>query len=197
MRASFSMKEDKRLLRERTFEKIDGLSEDYIRESDGRIFGYVTELREFKEAENIFVYYSTGREPDTIKLIELSLKLGKAVYVPRIVSKGIMEAARLRTLSSAVNGKFRIPTAPEGAEVLPPHMIDLAVVPAVAFDKEGYRLGYGGGYYDRFLGGLRACTVGLARGRILMERVPREAHDISVDYVVTEDGVLKISKARI
>ena len=71
-----------------------------------------------------------------------------------------------------------------------PEKIDLVLVPALAFDKECYRLGHGGGYYDRYLPRTRAFTVGLAREKMLFDRVPREAHDVPVMLVITEKRIV-------
>jgi 5-formyltetrahydrofolate cyclo-ligase len=184
------MKDVKKALRDRVFSQIEKLDQNYISESDEDIFKAVLGMPEYKSAGKLFVYCSTDREPDTRRLIDEALRAGKQVSVPRIVSKGIMEAAVIESVAELVPGRFDIPTAPEDSHVIPKEELDLVIVPAVAFDREGYRLGYGGGYYDRFLAGIPAVTVGLARWAILLDEAPREAHDIKVRYVVTEKRVI-------
>ena len=68
--------------------------------------------------------------------------------------------------------------------------IDLALVPAVCYDRRGYRLGFGGGYYDRWLADFAGFRVGLCRAAVLQERVPTEAHDSRVDLLLTEEESL-------
>jgi 5-formyltetrahydrofolate cyclo-ligase len=71
--------------------------------------------------------------------------------------------------------------------------IDLVLVPGLAFDPQGRRLGFGGGYYDRFLGRVHATKVGLTYGCLLLAEVPEELHDVRVDLVVTEAGACRPS----
>ena len=94
-------------------------------------------------------------------------------------------AGRLEELSPEVLG---IPAPKESAVRLDPDELDLIIVPAITFDRSGYRLGYGGGYYDRYLAQTKAFTVGLARERLVKEELPREAHDIAVKCLITESG---------
>ena len=75
------------------------------------------------------------------------------------------------------------------APVIAPEKLDLVIVPALAYDLAGFRLGYGGGYYDRFLTGTQAFKAGLARERLIMDMLPRESHDIAVDSVITEEKI--------
>ena len=75
----------------------------------------------------------------------------------------------------------------EDCPVVPREEIDLILVPGLCFDRLGYRLGQGGGYYDRYLAGYRGTTVGLCRREVLQEHVPREAHDSRVELLVTDE----------
>lgn len=186
------MKDVKRKLRQEVFAEIDALPEEYIRLSDQGIFEHVREIPEYQKAKTIFFYYSTGREPDTRKLMEEALKEGKCVTIPKITGRGLMEASVVSSMESLVVGKFDIATTPDGAETIPAEELDLIVVPAVSFDKDGYRLGYGGGYYDRFLIRTKAFSIGLARGKILKEQVPREEHDTRVACLVTEEKIARL-----
>ena len=74
----------------------------------------------------------------------------------------------------------------EGCPLVPQEEIELILVPGLCFDRLGYRLGQGGGYYDRYLAGYGGTTVGLCRREVLQERVPREEHDRQVDLLVTD-----------
>ena len=98
-----------------------------------------------------------------------------------------MEAAYLDAPDDLAPGAFGIPE-PQG-EAADPASIDLTLVPGAAFDKSGGRLGRGGGYYDRYLPLVRGLTVGLAFECQMLETVPREAHDIGIQRVVTESAV--------
>jgi len=116
----------------------------------------------YQEAQTVFIYRSMTGEASTDALIEDALRSGKRLIVPD---------------QSA------------GAALPPPGGIDLAVVPGMAFDEKGYRLGRGGGFYDRFLAGFSGVSVGLASR--LLESVPVEPHDQKVDYVAFGETLRK------
>jgi 5-formyltetrahydrofolate cyclo-ligase len=102
-----------------------------------------------------------------------------------------MVARAIGSLDDLVPGKFGIPAPREGLRNVERDEIDLMLVPAVAFDEEGRRLGRGGGYYDRYLSGFAGPTVGLAREKLLCPAVPTEPHEMRVRFVVTESRVIK------
>lgn len=180
------MNSEKAALRKEILAQTDALPEDYIRDSDGGIFDYMIRLPQFQAAQTIFSYYSLGREPDTIKLIEYALNAGKTVALPVCFKGGIMEARAISSLSELSESSYRLLEPLGSTRVILPEALDFIVVPAVTFDLNGYRLGRGGGYYDRFLKGTPAYTAGVARERLLKNSLPREAHDLPVMCVVTE-----------
>lgn len=181
---------DKKAFRKEVLVKIAALSEEYISLSNSGIFENVTALPEFVNAKSIFAYISEKREPDTVRIIEKALKLGKTVALPVSYDGGIMVPKVIESLDELEIGKFGIPAPKEDAPVLSEEDIDLIIVPAVTFDKNGYRLGRGGGYYDRFLERSKAVSVGLGREELICQ-VPREAHDMPVKYLVTESRIYK------
>jgi len=103
-----------------------------------------------------------------------------------------MHARIVKGLDRLHPAMLGIPAPPETAPIMPPDEIDLIIVPALAYDTKGYRLGHGGGYYDRYLFGIPAYTVGLARERLIKAELPRQPHDIAVRCVITEDKVRRI-----
>ena len=138
----------------------------------------------YKTATNIFVYVSTEDEVDTRTLIEKMLSDGKTLSAPKCTEKGIMKACGFSQISELVPDKFGI-LAPTGKEV---GQIDLILVPGVAFSQKLHRLGYGGGYYDRFLKENDAITCGLffeeQKGEFLCEE-----HDVSLDFIITDTKI--------
>lgn len=152
----------------------------------------VLNLPLMKSARRVFTCLSFGAEPDTWWLVEALLDSGRQVYVPRMGrGKSRLHVhpfpCRLETLPFGL----RQPTA-EAAE-LPPSAIDssldVALLLGLAFDRRGFRLGYGRGYFDRFLDGRPFPAVGLAFEAQLLDTVPAEDHDLPVAMVVTEEGV--------
>ena len=122
-------------------------------EKDRAIFQVITALPQYRQARRLYLYVSTGEEPDTRQLLLAALQAGKEVYAPRCLERpGEMAFLRVTGEEDLAPGKFgiyepdprRCPPAPEGEE-------GLCLVPGLAFDRSGFRLGYGKGYYDRFL----------------------------------------------
>lgn len=185
------MSESKREMRRIAAEKEKNAGETYLRESDAAAFRTLFSLPEYRAARTVFCYLGVGTEPDTRAVIARALSDGKTVALPRVVGKGHMEARLISALSDLTEGTFGIPEPSQDTETLDPAETDLAIVPAAAFDREGYRLGRGGGYYDRYLARFGGVSVGLARERLLRDAVPREAHDRPVDILITECGVIK------
>ena len=186
----------KDILRRQILDDMATLPDGYITESDDMLRRHVTGLGEFQCAGNIFVYYSVGREPGTLGICEEAFRLGKTVAFPYCHRNGVMQARVVDSLDRLVPAALGIPAPPDDARVIEPDALDLIIVPALTYDEQGYRLGRGGGYYDRYLYGLAAFTVGLARTRLLMGRLPREPHDMAVKCLVTELGCEYIVQGR-
>lgn len=140
--------------------------------------------------ESVFVYASVGSEVLTDELIRALREKGCRVCLPKITGRGCMEAAEYRPGEKLQCDRFGIPY-PVNGEVIPPEEIAAAFVPGLAFDAAGQRLGYGGGYYDRWLARSGARRIGLAYGCQLIEAVAAEARDIPVDALVTEHGLVR------
>jgi len=176
-------------LRKIVTNEINALPEEYIEASNKGILQQLLSLEEYKNAKCIMLFCSVGREPDTLELTKSALGSGKTVAFPYCFKGGIMQAREVKDLSELRPAVLGIPAPSAEASVIPPEKLDLIIVPALAFDKGLYRLGYGGGYYDRYLSGIKACTIGLARQRLLRDKVPREAHDVAVNCLVTEEKI--------
>lgn len=143
-----------------------------------------TVLERYRAAQRFFVYISVRSEVATDRLIAALLEAGKEVCVPRI------EAGRMLAVPYAklVRGAFGIP-APEGGEDMP---CDVALTPLLAFDNEGYRLGYGGGFYDAYFARRpETMRVGLAYCAQRADRLPHEEWDVPLHAVVTEEGIFR------
>ena len=128
-----------------------------------------------------FVYHSIGSEADTRRIIDLLLSADKRVLVPRI------ERNRMYSVpySAKTELYMGIPQPVSGEE----EGADVILAPLVAFDEEGYRLGYGGGYYDQYFARCNGIRVGLAYEGQAVKTLPRDQYDVPLDAVVTEAGV--------
>jgi len=189
MNEMLSKKEQRKLIHE----KIASLPDDYIVDSNALLFSMVTSLEEYRASQNIMLFYSVKREPDTVRIAEDALASGKTVAFPYCYRDGIMDARVVTSLDEMEEAMLGIPAPPDTAKVIAPEELDLILVPALAYDTEGYRIGYGGGYYDRFLPKTDAFTIGLAREQLLMKHAPREPHDIAVNCIITELNVYIIT----
>ena len=183
------LKERKRAARRALRAQIAALDEKELEKSDEAIYNNLSVLPELQAAERVFLYLSVRREVDTRRLIRSLLDQGKTVALPVSLAEGQMFFAEYRPGELTEGSIVPIPEPDGDAPKVEPEDGDLILVPALTFDRNGYRLGQGGGYYDRFLSAHELFSVGLARDGLLLEEVPREAHDCAVRCLVTESLV--------
>ncbi len=184
---------EKKILRRCLRQQRRSLDEGYRREADVRICGYVTALPVFREAGLIFTYVSAGDEVDTGAIIDKALAAGRRVAVPRCVPDcpGVMEACEIHSPDDLRPGAFGLLEPPENCPAVRPEEISLCIVPCLSADEEnGARLGYGGGYYDRFLPKTPGIRMALCREASLSDGLIREEHDVPMDILVTENHVI-------
>ncbi len=181
--------DQKKALRSRIAAALRQMSPEDRRLRSARLAGELQADELFQKSRTVFCYVSMPEEFDTHGLIRRLLSEGRTVLVPRVLAaEGVLEARRLtRWEGSFVPGPFGILEPDPG--VLPaadPAAIDCVIVPGLAFDREGYRLGRGKGYYDKFLSrlGRKAARIAPAFECQRVDRVPREPHDEKVDRVL-------------
>ncbi|MCC8024215.1 MAG: 5-formyltetrahydrofolate cyclo-ligase [Clostridium sp.] len=187
-----NLKERKRQMRREIKARVARLDGAYCRKADRSIFKHIIGLPEYRQAQRIFCFVGTQAEIDTAPIIEDALSKGKIVGVPRCVDKGIMNVCRIESLKGLEMGQYGILEPGEEAAILLPEEIDFAVVPCLSCSSTGKRLGYGGGYYDRYLAGTGAFKAVICRAQIMEEDIPWESHDVVMNAVVSECGVLRI-----
>lgn len=148
----------------------------------------------YQRVESVMFYLAMPDEVQTEQLIKNTLRLGKQVCVPLLGKKyGEMTAAEITSLDELIVGKFglKMPN-PKTTSLILPSSIQMVVVPAVAFDRNGNRLGLGAGYYDRFLTEAgNSVLIGMAWQCQLVNQLPAEEHDIKMHYLMTENGLIK------
>lgn len=143
------------------------------------------ELQAFKNAKSIMIYLSSKSEVDTSFLIAEALRRGKRLCSPRVLNDKDMEAIVFDG-NGLKRGAYGI-WEPNGISATD---IDLIFVPGVVFDKNKNRIGYGKGYYDRFLQNINATTIGLGFSCQIIPEIPAELHDKKLDLIVTEEGII-------
>ena len=153
-------------------------------------------LPEVVKRDSIFAYASTYDEVSTLGLISKLIRLQKRVFVPLITGKRQMDAVRVLSMDALVPDKYGILTVKGSLrEMIAPEKIGCVIVPGVAFDRDGGRLGMGGGYYDAFLPkAVEAFRIAAAFDVQIAENIPKGPHDQGVDLIVTERGVFECAK---
>jgi 5-formyltetrahydrofolate cyclo-ligase len=149
---------------------------------------------EFRGATRIALYAALRDELSTRPLEAAARADGKRVALPRILPGGRLELVWVDSFEELRPGRYGVPEPPDGGTTVSLAELDVVIVPGVAFDREGGRLGRGGGYYDRALAarvGRRPFVVGFAQSTQVVDRVPREEFDQPVDAVVTERELIR------
>ncbi|MDX1631747.1 MAG: 5-formyltetrahydrofolate cyclo-ligase [Thermoanaerobaculia bacterium] len=184
----------KATLRRKLGERIAALDPPEKRIAGESLARRVLELPEVEEAAAIFTCLSFGAEIDTWGLVEALLREGRRIYVPRTEYGDDRlhvhpYPCRLETLSFGLRQPR--PDAPELAPEAVDETLDVALVLGLGFDRRGVRLGYGRGYFDRFLAGRPFPALGLAHRCQLLDHLPREPHDVPMTLVATDEEVVR------
>ncbi len=164
------------------------LSAAELSEVSAQIGRRVLAMDEYKQARRVMCYCALPAEVQTADLIAEMLRSGKEVYLPVMGRHRSMTAVRLRAMNALHKSRFGV-SEPDGDEAITPERLDLILVPGLAFDRTGGRLGYGAGYYDRFLPRCTGMIAGLAAECQLAEHVSVQAHDVPMHRIITERAV--------
>jgi 5-formyltetrahydrofolate cyclo-ligase len=164
-------------------------------ELDATIQSRLLALAEYANAETIFTYVSKPIEVDTIALIEAALANHKQVAVPRCVPNTCdMEFYCITSLRDLEKGKFGVlEPIPSQSRLISDYSKGLCIVPGLSFDAQGYRLGYGMGYYDRFLAEFKGDTVGVCYTGCVQWNLPHGYYDKPVHLLVTEKYIRRMA----
>ncbi len=145
------------------------------------------QLPEVLSSATVMVFCGVGREPDTAPLIRLLLERGQRVALPVCLPGRRLEARVITGESQLVPGKFGIPEPDFTCPAVSHEEIGAVLVPGLIADRDGYRLGYGGGYYDRWLANYQGFTAMVCPKERLMDQLPREEFDRPVNLVLTDE----------
>ena len=183
----------KREIRREGLAVRESLDKTIWKESSRQIGAKLTKHPLFTAAEHILCYVSYKREVETVELLKYCLSTGKYVYCPRVAGKD-MEFYCIFSTGELESGFYGIPEPP-GREDRLYHRAEeirkrsLIVIPGAVFDIQHHRIGYGGGYYDRFLEKVPGiATVALAFSFQIQEAIPFDTHDICPQVIITEKG---------
>lgn len=179
----------KNKIRKDIIEKRDSLDLNEKKSFDQIIIERLKETDAYRKSKNIFFYIGFGSEIDTAKYIEEFLIEGKKVFVPRTnMAIKTMEAVEITSLGELERNKFGILEPNKDKKSTDKNLLQLVIMPGVAFDVDKGRIGYGGGYYDKYLENIDEGIpkIALAYEIQIIDNVPREDHDILPDFIITE-----------
>ncbi len=176
----------------------DSIDEDIRNCMSESILDILCDTEVYAKAKTVFIYVSVGSEVKTHNLIDKAVSDGKRVVVPLCNTEShTMDIYEIKDTGQLETGSYSIPEPKANLiasgiiQKVMPSEIDLAVVPAVVFDKRGMRIGYGGGYYDRFLSEFKGISAGVAFSQCIVDVLPTEEFDCGVDKIICPEGMIE------
>jgi len=178
-------------IRKNSIEKRKNLGQDYINIQSEIMISKVLNTVEYKNAMHIFTYISTPFEVRTEGFIRQAISDNKILLVPVLISKTRMAAGIISNDTVFIKNRYNI-DEPEIKNIYD-GKIDIIITPALNFDSGGARLGYGGGFFDRFFEiHKEALKIGLCVDELIAENLPCESHDIKMDMIITQSRTINL-----
>ncbi|WP_080874611.1 5-formyltetrahydrofolate cyclo-ligase [Oceanobacillus timonensis] len=180
---------EKKKMRHNMLEYLSSFSEHERKKIEEKLRQRLFSSSLFQQAKTIGITISTDTEWNTFHIIEKALEEGKTIASPKCkVETKEMQYYTWSKADQIQNGYAGIKEPiPDKTIPISFQDIDLLIVPGIIFDKEGYRIGYGGGYYDRMLMEYQGITISLCSEKQIVEKIPREIHDLPVAQIFTEE----------
>ncbi len=171
------------------------LSGESVDSQSSKIISHLKNLPEYQGAKTVHCYVAWRNEVNTNQLIKDTLQTGRRVIVPVIdLSSHILLHSEIKGFDELKKGTFGILEPPKDRfRKVKISEFDLVIVPGVAFDLSGHRIGFGGGFYDGFLGSVKATKIALAYEFQIVDEIPTRAEDEKVDILVSEKNVYRFS----
>ena len=192
------MSMEKRSLREKVLAQRAALTPEEREVYSQRIRTRVSQTTEFQNASTIMLFMNFGDEVETTELAQHVIDSGKRLILPRCAPKGVLIPAWVKDLEKDIEpGRWGIrEPKKEGLWEANPEEIGCIIVPGAAFDAQGNRLGYGGGYYDRFFERVKEDIpkLALAFHCQMVDRVPVEHYDKKIHMLITEQGIMRFKE---
>lgn len=189
----------KNTLRKQIINCRESLSREQVDEKSRAVMSHLVRLPEFIKASTVMAYMDFRNEVRTRDIIALCLSTGKKVAAPRVDKSGGIGSRQLVVYEIRDMGKDFEPGTfgvmeprTNKSRIIAPEDIDLVLVPGVVFDRKGNRIGFGAGYYDQFLARTRddCIKAAVAFDFQVLTEIPAEEHDIPMDIIITESGVI-------
>ena len=181
---------EKSSLRKLLLARRDNLSADFIGIASKQIQKNLKKIESYRDSNVIACYYSIGSEVKTQDIIQEILSEGKTLALPRIEDDTLVFCC-VKKFEDLEKGEFGIMEPKHNCPKL--KKFDVILVPAVAMTKDGHRLGYGKGFYDKFLTGKNIVTIALTYSKLVVKKIPKSNVDVPIEWVVTEDEIVRTS----
>ena len=179
---------ERKSLRSLLLEKRDNTSFDFMKIASEKIQKKLKKINAYRNAQKIGVYYPIGSEVLTQDIIQELLSNGKDVFLPKVIGKK-MEFRKISNFSSLEKGSFDIMEPKDDCQT--DNSLDVVLVPTVGISPVGVRLGYGHGFYDKFLAEHKVTTISLTLEKQIVKNIPKSEHDIIINWIITEDRILE------
>jgi len=179
---------ERKSLRSLLLKKRDNTSFDFMKIASKKIQKRLKKINAFRDAQKIGVYYPIGSEILTQDIIQELLSNGKDVFLPKVVGEK-MEFRKIINFSSLEKGSFDIMEPKEDCQT--DNDLNVVLVPTVGISPLGVRLGYGHGFYDKFLAEHKVTTISLTLEKQIVKNIPKSEHDVIINWIITEDRILE------
>lgn len=182
---------DKKMLRKQMKMQREAMNREEMFSKSSQIFEQLITLPEYKRAEKIYTYVSTNNEVDTIMLIDYSLSIDKRIFVPKVIDNH-MKFYEISDISELSPGYFGIYEPDINGKEPDYSKTGFMCMPGLVFDLSFNRIGYGGGFYDRYLAqDNRLYKAALAYDFQLVDSIPSELTDVRPDMIITESNIYR------
>jgi len=182
---------EKQKIRNEIRKKLSKINNLIIQKNSKIICNKLLSLKEFKAAQNIGLYYSKDHEIETANSILKFLEMGKKVSLPKIKNQEL-EFKRIETLDEIETGKFNIKEPLNKCPTIKSQELDILIIPCLAIDEQGNRIGRGGGFYDKFLSQTNNIkTICIVHDLQILKKVPKEKHDKKIKIIISEKKIIK------
>ena len=182
---------ERKSLRSYLLEKRDNTSFDFMEIASAKMQKKLKKINAFRNAQKIGVYYPIGSEILTQDIIQELFSNGKDVFLPKVIGENI-EFRKITDFSSLEKGSFDIMEPKD--DCMTDNNLDVVLVPTVGISPIGVRLGYGHGFYDRYLAEHKTTTISLTLEKQIVKNIPKSEHDIIIDWIVTEERILETQR---
>lgn len=188
-----SIPRSKAALRHSLLARRNAMVKEFVIKASEGLCLQLSQIPELAHAKELCTYYALRNEIDAKPYINTLLGV-RSISLPRVTGDETMCACKIHSWEQTEPGRFGIPTPTTACPEVAPQCLDVIFVPGLAFGRNGHRLGYGAGYYDRYLEKTKALKIGLAYDFQIVASVPSEPHDVPLDVIVTPTQVLRVTQ---